>query len=64
MKTGHEEPGAPGWGSGDIEYIYRSSRMQRLSHLTESTAKKKWGEKSEEGWLVLKVGQYKRVEQV
>lgn len=66
MKTGHEESGALGWGSRDIEYIYRCSRMQRLSSLTESTAKKKkkkWGKKSEEGWLVHKVGQYKRVEQ-
>lgn len=65
MKTGHEESGALGWGSRDIEYIYRCSRMQRLLSLTESTAKKKkWGKKSEEGWLAHKVGQYKRVEQV
>lgn len=32
--------------------------------LQSQLLKTKWGEKSEEGWLVLKVGQYKRVEQV
>lgn len=33
-------------------------------HTLQSQLLKKWGEKSEEGWLVLQVGQYKRVEQV
>lgn len=65
MKTGQEEPEAPGWGSGDIEYIYRRSRRQHLSHLTDSIAgKKKGGKNLRRAVCFSKVGQYEGVQQV
>lgn len=42
--------------------VYQALQSQMLKKI--KNLKKKWGKKSEEGWLVHKVGQYKRVEQV